>query len=99
MTHNCRSSLNPVLRSLRELGIAGDEVSPTTRASMDGQVPQEITFNQFLRGKSRTFQNEMLGAGKARLWRGNRISLTQLVDMRGNPMTLGQLEEKLGIGG
>ena len=96
---NCRSTLNPVLRSFRELGIDADELEPSTRASMDGQVPETMTFDAFLRGKSRTFQNELLGPGKANLWRGHRISLTQLVDMRGNPMTLGQLEAKLGIGG
>lgn len=96
---NCRSTLVPVLRSFRELGIDADELAPSTRASMDGQVAETITFDAFLRGKSRAFQNELLGPGKARLWRGHRISLTQLVDMRGNPMTLGQLEAKLGIGG
>jgi len=66
---------------------------------MDGQVAEDITFAQFLQGKSNTFQNDLLGRGRAELWRAKKISLTQLVDMRGNPMTLGQLEEKLGIGG
>lgn len=89
---NCRSSIVPVLRSFEELGIKGTEVPIATRASMDGEVPGDITFDQWLKGKSNTFQNNILGVGRARLWRRGEIGLTQLVDMRGNPMSLDQLE-------
>lgn len=89
---NCRSRLVPVLMSFAELGIDATELPITTRASMDGQVPGDITFDKFLKGKSKTFQNELLGPGRARLWRSGKITLTQLVDFRGNPLTLDQLE-------
>lgn len=94
---NCRSRLTPVTKSFRELGLDRDEIPPGTRASMDGQVPEDITFDKFLRGKSQTFQDQLLGPARARLWRNGDINLTQLVDMRGNPMTLTQLEAKVGI--
>jgi SPP1 gp7 family putative phage head morphogenesis protein len=90
---NCRSSLVPVLRSFEELGIDATEVPLATRASMDGEVPGDITFDTWLRGKSKTFQDDLLGPARARLWRSGSITLTQLVDMRGNPMTLAQLEQ------
>lgn len=93
---NCRSSLVPVLRSFEELGIDATEVPLETRASMDGEVPGDITFDQWLKGKSQTFQNDLLGPTRASLWKNNEISLTQLVDMRGRPMTLDQLEEVVG---
>jgi len=92
---NCRSRLRPVTMSFRELGIDSDEIPPGTRASMDGQVPADITFDAWLSGKSTTFQDKLLGPGRARLWRGNKISLTQLVDFRGQPLTLDQLENLL----
>jgi hypothetical protein len=64
---------------------------------MDGQVPADITFDKWLRGKDKAFQNNMLGVGKAKLWRARRITLQQLVDMRGNPLSLQQIEAMLGI--
>jgi len=90
---NCRSSLVPVLKSFDEMGIDATEVPLGTRASMDGEVPGDITFEKWLQGKGVTFQNNLLGPTRAELWRNGDITLTQLVDMRGNPMTLDQLEE------
>ena len=95
---NCRSTLNPVLKSFDKLGFNVGELPPATRASMDGQVAEDITFDRFLRGKTKTFQNKLLGPGRAQLWRDGKITLTQLVDMRGNPLTLSQLEATVGRG-
>jgi len=89
---NCRSTIVPVLRSFDELGIDATDIPMATRASMDGEVPGDITFSDWLRGKSTSFQNQLLGPGRAELWREGKITLTQLVDMRGNPLTLDQLE-------
>ena len=94
---NCRSRLRPVTKTFKELGVDADEIPAGTRASMDGQVPSDITFNQFLRGKSKGFQDDLLGPKRAQLWRNDDITLTQLVDMRGNPMSIAQLEARLGI--
>jgi len=92
---NCRSTLVPVLRSWEELGMDLAEVPEGTRASMDGQVPGSTTFASWLSGKSQSFQDQVLGPARARLWREGKITLTQLVDMRGNPLTLEQLEERI----
>ena len=92
---NCRSRLRPVTKSFRELGIDIDEIPPGTRASIDGQVPADITFDEFLKGKSVTFQNDLLGPARAKLWRNGAITLTQLVDFFGNPLTLEQLEDRI----
>jgi SPP1 gp7 family putative phage head morphogenesis protein len=89
---NCRSRLVPVLKSFEELGLAGKEIPLATRSSMDGEVPGDITFDSWLKGKSPAFQNKVLGPGRARLWRSGKITLTQLVDFRGNPLTLDELE-------
>lgn len=89
---NCRSSLVPVLKSFRELGVDIDDVPAGTRATMDGQVPEELTFDAWLKSKPKSFQNSLLGPGRADLWRRGKITLSQLVDFRGNPLTLEQLE-------
>ena len=49
----------------------------------------------FLSKKSKTFQNKLLGRKRAELWRKGAITLTQLVDFRGFPLTLEQLEDRI----
>lgn len=91
---NCRTILVPLLKSWQEMGVnIRDEIPPSTRASLDGQVPEDMSFNQFLEGKSKTFQNDLLGPGRAELWRDGKISLTDLLDQSGRPLTLDQLRE------
>jgi hypothetical protein len=94
---NCRSRLRPVTKTFKELGVDAPEIPPGTRASMDGQVPADITFNQFLKKKPISFQDKLLGPKRAQLWRNGDINLTQLVDMRGNPLTITQLEQRIGL--
>jgi SPP1 gp7 family putative phage head morphogenesis protein len=90
---SCRSSYVPITKSFAE--IRGEpvakEISQTTRASMDGQVAADLSFDQFLKSKPAAFADEMLGKGKAQLWRSGKITLSQLLDQRGNPLTLTQL--------
>jgi hypothetical protein len=95
---NCRSTLVPVTKSFEELGIDATE-QKGTRASMDGQVPDDITFDQYLEGKSREFQDELLGERRAELWRQDRITLQQLVDQRGRPLTVEELENLADVVG
>jgi len=93
----CRSTSIPVTRSMAEItGKAVEQIAPRTRASMDGSVAQDITFDQFLKNKPPAFADEMLGKGRADLWRSGKITLSQLLDQRGNPLTLTQLEAKYG---
>lgn len=94
----CRSVEVPITKSFRELGLDIPELNlpPPTRASSGGPVPRTMTMAAFLRKKGADFQNEVLGPGRAELWRKGRITLTQLLDLKGNPLTLTQLEAKYG---
>ena len=96
--YNCRSTLVPVLKSFDELGLPPLTFGKGTRASMDGQVPGDITFDKWLRGKSEKFQDDLLGPARAKMWREGKIRLQQLVDSRGRSLTLAQLEQVKGIG-
>jgi SPP1 gp7 family putative phage head morphogenesis protein len=91
---NCRSSFIPITKSFEELtgGKIKDRVEPSTRASMDGAVAADLTFDQFLKSKPPEFADKMLGKGRAELWRSGKITLNQLLDQRGNPLTLAQLK-------
>ena len=91
---NCRSVLVPITKSFRELGIDIDEPRATTRASDEGQVKADMSFDTFLKRKGEDFQNEMLGEGRADLWRDGKITLRDLVSGQGRPLTLEELQTK-----
>lgn len=91
--HRCRSASVPLVKSLRELGLDAGDFPPSTRASMDGQVPEDLTYEQWLRRQSRARQDEVLGRKRADLWRRGNLTMRDLVDERGRPLTLDQLEE------
>lgn len=94
---NCRSLLVPKTKTFKELGIDVSEKRSTTRASVDGQISAKTTFDDFLIRKGEAFQNEILGPGRAQLWRDKKITLQQLLDLHGNPLSLVELQAKYKV--
>jgi SPP1 gp7 family putative phage head morphogenesis protein len=72
---NCRCTASPLLKSFRELGLPFKEFEPADRASMNGVVPAKVTYRKWLRQQPHTVQNQVLGATRAKLWRGNKITI------------------------
>lgn len=96
---SCRSTTIPVTKTFDELdGTSGvnPDASISTRSSMDGQVAADLSFDQFLKSKPDSFADEMLGKGKAQLWRDGKITLSELLSAKGTPLTLAQLKERYG---
>lgn len=92
---NCRSVSVPVLKSWDELGIDMAELPAGTRASMDGQVPADTTYAEWLRRQSAERQDEILGPERGKLFRDRRLSLDRFYNDRGRFLTLAQLREAL----
>ena len=91
----CRSVYVPVLKSWREMGAAIDvEMPASTRASLDGQVPGKMTYQEWLRKQSASRQNEVLGVDKAKLFRDGGLSLDKFVARNGHVFTLQELRER-----
>lgn len=84
--YNCRSMLTPVFKSDTELGIE-------TRASMDGQIPEKTTYEEWLRGKSDSFIKRTLGEKRGQLFIEGKLSLDRFTDSTGKIYTLKELEE------
>lgn len=90
----CRSVGVPITKSWRELGLDIDEMTPTTRASMDGQVPAETTYSQWLQRQSAKRQDEVVGPTRGALMRTGKLEFDRLFDNRGQYLTLEQLRER-----
>jgi hypothetical protein len=90
----CRSTSIPILKSWRDIGVDLDEIPQSTRATMDGQKPSSLTFQQWLKKQSTARQDTVLGVGKADLWRRGKITFRDLLDQGGRPLTTEQLRAK-----
>jgi SPP1 gp7 family putative phage head morphogenesis protein len=88
---NCRSSSTPILRSWKELGIDLKEAPAGTRASLDGQVPAKQTYGGWLKTQPTEVQNEVLGVGRAKIFRRGEIDITHFVDRKNRPLSLKEL--------
>lgn len=93
---NCRSSAQPVTKSWRELGFSFDELKSTTRASMDGQVPAELTYRTWLKKQPAYRQDEVLGPTRGRLLRDGRLDPGDLYSPSGRYLNLTELKQRYG---
>ena len=89
-THfNCRSVIIPVTKSWDELGIEGmDSASDRTRSSMNGYVPQDMTFNDWLKTQSPETIEKTLGKGRAELFMQGKITMRDLITQQGRSVNL-----------
>lgn len=90
---NCRSSTSYVLKSWKELGIDLKEFPEGTRSSMSGQVPANVTYNEWLKGKDSTFQDKVLGPTRGKLFREG-MPVDRFVNKAGDRLTLGELRKR-----
>jgi len=86
---SCRSTICPVVKSWKELGINLKEAPAGTRASMNGQVPSSMNYQKWLERQSVKTQEEVLGKAKAKLFREG-TPVTGFVD-NGKVLTLKEL--------
>lgn len=87
---NCRSTVVPVVKSWKELGLPFKE-SESTRASIDGQVPASVNYEEWLRDQPNAVQNRVLGSRRADMFREGDVTLERFV-ADGRPLTLKELQ-------
>jgi SPP1 gp7 family putative phage head morphogenesis protein len=92
----CRSASIPVVKSNKELGIdlPDLELRNKSRASMDGQVPPDTTYGDWLRKQSAARQDEVLGQTRARLMRDGKLDLADMYSHKGVFLTLDELRQR-----
>ena len=89
----CRSCQVPVLKSHKELGIDIPEivVDGQTRASLDGQVPCDTTYADWIRKQSAARQDQVLGPTRGKLLRQGKLEMAEMYTARGELLTLDNL--------
>lgn len=87
----CRSRYVPVLKSFKEMGI-DVKLPESTRASLDGQVPAKMNYQEWLKKQSVERQNDVLGVTKAKLFREGGLTLDKFVSKNGHVYTLDELK-------
>lgn len=90
----CRCAASIKTKTFAQLGVDLPEPKSGQRASNIGPVPAGTDFAAFLDRKGAAFQDEVLGPGRAQLYRKGKLSLEQLLNLQGTPLTLAQLKAK-----
>lgn len=87
----CRSGSYAITKLWSELGIEPDL---GTRSSMDGQVPAETTYGDWLKRQSAERQDQVLGPTRAKLYRDGRLALPDMYDSKGRYLTLEEMRQR-----
>jgi SPP1 gp7 family putative phage head morphogenesis protein len=96
---NCRSTTVPVI-DYKELGF--DPPPPGKRASMDGPVPADLSYGQWLSKQDAATKAEVLGKEKVPYFNmlvdkyGGKDAIAKLVRDDGSELTLQQLRRRYG---
>ncbi|MFC0178995.1 phage minor head protein [Thorsellia kenyensis] len=90
----CRSSMVPILKSWKEMGFDFKELKPSTRASMDGQVPEDTKYSDWIQRQSFERQVQVLGKERALLMRDG-VTVEKMFTDNGEFLTLEQLKKIL----
>lgn len=75
-----------------------DKAVSQSRASMDGQVAESMTFDEWLNTKAEPQVESMLGPGRAKLWNSGAVTVADLTDQTNRPLTLKQLAAAVEAG-
>jgi hypothetical protein len=89
---NCRSDSTYVMKSWEELGVNANELTGSMRASMNGHVPAETDYEEWLSGRSAAEVDRVFGKAKGAMWRNGVISADDLIGRGGlDPISLRRL--------
>jgi len=91
---NCRSTTVAITKSWKELGFNEKELTPGTRASMNGQVPATQTYFQWLNNQKAGIQKEVLGPTRYDLWKQGGLTPDRFQNDAGHFYNLAELKRR-----
>ena len=72
------------------------QIKERQKAKMDGEAAQGKSMDDYLKERPQAQQDAMLGKGKAELFRDGKITLGEMVDQKGRPLSLEELQDRVG---
>jgi len=91
---NCRSTTVAVTKSWQELGFNVKDLPPGTRASMNGQVPANVTYFEWLDRQGAKTQRDVVGPTRYKLWKEGGIAPDRFQNDLGRRFTLDELRKQ-----
>ena len=70
-----------------------DKFARQRKRQLAGRLPARINYEQWLRGQTNEFQNQILGRGRAEIFRRGNLPLSRFTDRTGGEISLGVLRE------
>ena len=61
---------------------------------LTGPIPAETTYQKWMEGQSKEFQEDVMGKTKAQLFRDGKLPLDRFVDVNGQELTLSELAKR-----
>jgi hypothetical protein len=99
----CRCQPNFIIKSLAELGInlpqtevVGERAATTPDQRVNGTVPGNTTYPDWLRSQPRWVVDQILGEKRAALFLAGRLEFADLFEPTGEFLTLGELRQRFG---
>lgn len=93
----CRSLMIPVTVPFSELGLDASDYSAAKRASMDGQVPGDTTYEKWLRSGPKERVVEIYGKERAELFLSGQVKFDDLYKQDGSFYSLAELRQRSGV--
>jgi SPP1 gp7 family putative phage head morphogenesis protein len=89
---DCRSTTVPIVKSWQQLGIPSHELNVGTRSALNGVVPANVTYNEWLVTQSDIVIREALGPARFKLWKAGDVDIGDFINDKGIRLTLDELE-------
>lgn len=90
-----------IAASLKKQGWSDEKIAKAkanTRASMDGQVADDVDFEKWLRLQPPERVEAILGPGRKALWDAGELTVSDMTDQTNRPLTIEQLEKIVETG-
>jgi len=81
-----------LVRKAERIGLDGEKV----QASMNGPVARSLNYEQWLSRQPPGVAREVLGVARYDMWKDGKLSLRNLIDQRGRPLSVDQLRARWG---
>ena len=89
----CRSTSVFVVKSLTDLGLDGIDLPKGTRASMNGQVPEDMDYRTWMKSLPASELERVVGVDRAGLILSGKLEPSKMFDSKGGYLTLEQLRK------